>query len=164
MSDASSEEGRAELTEQLIAAWRTSDAHGRTLLAAIDLESLLLRARPGARTLGEIFAHLVDVRLRRLERIGGAKCIASVEPLEKGDEESRDALDAALASSAEAVAELASARLVAREAVRDFSGGVPAFLGYLMAHDAHHRGQVLAVLAREGKKVPNEVAYGIWKW
>ena len=155
---------RDALVEQLLAAWTTSDTHTRTLLAAIDLESLLIRPRPRARTIGKIFAHLVSVRLRWVETIGGAGLLEEIEPLEAGDDESRDTLDAALATSAAAVAQLARTRLDEGGKVSGFSGGVPAFLGYLIAHDAHHRGQILGLLASEGKKVANEVAYGIWEW
>ncbi len=153
-----------KVLNELIAAWLKTDEHSRTLLAAIDLESLLLSPRPRARSIGKMFAHLVSVRLRRVGLIGGPGYLEEIEPLAEGDEESRDVLDSALRTSAELVARLARERLSDGKTVEGFAGGVPAFLAYLSAHDAHHRGQILALLAHEKVKVSDEVAYGIWDW
>ncbi len=152
------------LAEGLVDAWLRSDQHNRTLLAAIDLTALLITPRPRARSIGKIFAHVVSVRLRRVEHIAGQEWLEEIEPLAAGDEESRDALDAALETSAALVERLARDRITSGEKVAGFSGGVPALLAFLIAHDAHHRGQILGLLAREKIDVGDEVGYGIWDW
>ena len=48
--------------------------------------------------------------------------------------------------------------------VRGFSRGVVPLLAYLIAHDAHHRGNILLTLKQCGHPVPQNVRYGIWKW
>jgi uncharacterized damage-inducible protein DinB len=41
---------------------------------------------------------------------------------------------------------------------------VGAFLTYLVAHDAHHRGQI-AMLARQvGHPLPQKAMFGMWEW
>lgn len=152
------------IAEELVAAFLRGNAHNLTLLRAIDVESLLLRPRPRARTIGKVFAHLHEVRLRWLGAAGGERHLAEIEPLADGEEESRDALEAALAASAAAVAAHLRETLAAGARVKGFRGSVPDFVAYLVAHDAHHRGQVLALLSREEKKVPQQVAYGLWEW
>jgi uncharacterized damage-inducible protein DinB len=37
-------------------------------------------------------------------------------------------------------------------------------LCYMLAHEAHHRGQVCMLAHQLGFPLPNEVAYGIWNW
>ena len=152
------------LAEALLKAWFRTDAHTRQVLTAIDLESLLLPTREEARTIGETFAHLIEVRVRRVEIIGGKNALEEWEPLGDGDEESRETLAAALSSSAERVAAVATDLLLNDSAVRGFTDGVPGWIGYQIAHEAHHRGQILATLAAKGTPLPSKVAYGVWDW
>ena len=37
-------------------------------------------------------------------------------------------------------------------------------LCYMLAHEAHHRGQVCMLAHQLGFRLPTEVAYGIWNW
>jgi uncharacterized damage-inducible protein DinB len=152
------------IEEELVAAFLKGNGHNIALLRAIDVESLLLRPRPRARTIGKVFAHLHEVRLRWLEAGGGARELAEIEPLAGGEEESRDALEAALGESAAAVARFLRGAIAAGGRVKGFRGTIPDFVAYLVAHDAHHRGQVLALLAREKKRIPEKVAFGLWEW
>ncbi len=40
----------------------------------------------------------------------------------------------------------------------------PEMLCYMLAHEAHHRGQVLMLAHQMGFALPREVNYGIWNW
>jgi uncharacterized damage-inducible protein DinB len=40
----------------------------------------------------------------------------------------------------------------------------PEMLCYMIAHEAHHRGQVCMLAHQLGFPLPNEVGYGIWNW
>ncbi len=37
-------------------------------------------------------------------------------------------------------------------------------VGYMLAHEAHHRGQVCLLAHQLGFPLANEVAYGLWNW
>jgi uncharacterized damage-inducible protein DinB len=48
--------------------------------------------------------------------------------------------------------------------IKGFRPDVAAFIAYLIAHDAHHRGQI-AMLARQvGHALPSRVMFGMWEW
>lgn len=40
----------------------------------------------------------------------------------------------------------------------------PEMLSYMLAHEAHHRGQVCMLAHQLGFPLPKEVAHGIWNW
>lgn len=39
-----------------------------------------------------------------------------------------------------------------------------AALGYFIAHDSHHRGNILLTLKQCGHAPPQDVRYAIWDW
>ena len=48
--------------------------------------------------------------------------------------------------------------------VKGFERGVVALVGYLIAHDAHHRGHALLTLKQCGVQRPECLRYGLWDW
>lgn len=37
-------------------------------------------------------------------------------------------------------------------------------VAYLIAHEGHHRGQLVMLARQLGHRLPDEVAYGLWQW
>jgi len=48
--------------------------------------------------------------------------------------------------------------------IKGFKPHPAAFLGYLISHESHHRGQIMLSLKQSGHKVDQKVGYGIWEW
>jgi uncharacterized damage-inducible protein DinB len=70
----------------------------------------------------------------------------------------------ALGESHQALAAVLAAALAGTGQVKGFKPDVVGFFGYLVAHDAHHRGQV-AMLARQlGHPLPRAAGFGMWEW
>src|SRR3972149_2655741 len=44
------------------------------------------------------------------------------------------------------------------------AGGGAARLCLMLAHDAHHRGQIMMLARQLGYRLPGKVNYGIWHW
>jgi uncharacterized damage-inducible protein DinB len=114
------------------------------------------------RCIADIAAHIHHVRLMWLSAADKtAKVPAKLEP----EKASREQVQAALKASAAAIENLLA------KALDDPSGRVPNFrpdvvnfVGYLIAHDSHHRGQI-AMLARQvGHPMSPKVAFGLWEW
>lgn len=69
-----------------------------------------------------------------------------------------------LEQSREALREVLQASLASDGRIKGFRPDVAGFFGYLIAHDAHHRGQI-AMLARQvGYPIPQKATFGMWEW
>ena len=114
------------------------------------------------RTIAATAAHLHNVRLMWLKAADKA---AKLPGKLEGESATRAETQAALKASAAAVDALLEKALADPEGrVPQFKPNVAAFVGYLVAHDAHHRGQ-MAMLARQlGHPLDAKASYGLWEW
>jgi hypothetical protein len=48
--------------------------------------------------------------------------------------------------------------------VKGFRPDVAGFFGYLIAHDAHHRGQITMLTRQAGHPLPQKAMFGMWEW
>jgi len=48
--------------------------------------------------------------------------------------------------------------------VKGFRPDVAGFFGYLIAHDAHHRGQIWMLARQVGHPLPQKAMFGMWEW
>jgi hypothetical protein len=101
-----------------------------------------------------------NVRLMWL-RAGGAS--ATPEKLE-GDAFSPEEAMEALSASAEALRGVIGAALAGDGRVKGFKPDVGGFVGYLIAHDAHHRGQISMLARQLGHPLPKSAGFGMWEW
>jgi uncharacterized damage-inducible protein DinB len=48
--------------------------------------------------------------------------------------------------------------------IKGFRPDVASFFAYLIAHDAHHRGQITMLARQSGYPVTQSVMFGLWEW
>ena len=48
--------------------------------------------------------------------------------------------------------------------VKGFKPHAVAFLGYLISHESHHRGQAGWALKSSGRPLDQKTAFGLWEW
>jgi uncharacterized damage-inducible protein DinB len=155
-----------EIAAQLVATWRRHNDILLYLLAKIPEEGL--RAVPSGsrgRMVAEQFAHLGSVRRGWLHfHETGQR--APRTPVQKGKPPSRAQLRKTLVASGPDVERFLERAL--REAVRPrmFGRQIVRWIGYLISHESHHRGQVMLALKQNGLRLPERVALqGLWgKW
>ena len=64
----------------------------------------------------------------------------------------------------EAVAALLARTLESGGRIKGFKPHAAAFLGYLVSHESHHRGQIALTLKQAGHPLDKKTAYGLWEW
>ncbi|HEV7643325.1 MAG TPA: DinB family protein [Pyrinomonadaceae bacterium] len=154
---------------ELYKTWEINQRINLYLLDSVAEENLGDSLVSKGRSVGEQFAHIHNVRLMWLkvalpETLKGPEALKGLEKIEKEQAGSKKLLQKSLAASAEAVTKLLKHALENDGKVKGFKPNVAAFLGYLIAHDAHHRSQIIIALKQSGHKVDQKIAYGIWEW
>ncbi len=148
------------LSEALLAAFDTNDRINHYLLE--NLPATAWRAEPPekkGRDVASVVAHMHNVRVLWLKATGG-KIPPQLDRLTVTPAQA----NAALQSSASALREVLQTSLAGDGRIKGFRPDVAAFLGYLIAHDAHHRGQITMLARQLGHALPQKAMYGMWEW
>ena len=166
---------KSELRDVLLEIYAVNDAMNQLLLA--HLEPRAWRCKPrqknprGGRTLAAMFAHLHNCRLVWIKHSAPhLKCPAALDPDRCTMKQARTALRQSAARCLSMLTDALSDKETRR--VTRFSRGGwtqtwPAgatMFGYMFAHEAHHRGQIILLAKQMGYPLPVEAAYGIWHW
>ncbi len=151
------------LVEQLLDTWRIHDRINRYLLDAVPADALGAVSASRGRTVGEQLAHVHNVRLMWL-RSAAPELLQGLEKIEKDRAGEAGVLRAALEASGEAVAQLLRRGFAEGGRIKGFKPHAAAFLGYLVAHESHHRGQIALTLKQAGHPLEKKVAFGLWEW
>ena len=150
------------LPTAVLSAFDTNDRINRYMLESLPDAAWQAEPPDGkGRTIAAIVAHMHNVRVMWLK--AAAKGSEIPEQLDRSKvtqaqavkmlEKSRAALSAVLRSALESDGR-----------VRGFKPDVASFFAYLVAHDAHHRGQVCMLARQVGHQLPQKAMFGMWEW
>jgi uncharacterized damage-inducible protein DinB len=150
------------MEEQLVETWNIHDRINRYLLKAVPEDALGCALGPKHRTIYQLFAHMHNVRLMWLKS-AAPELLEGLSKLE-GAAGDKGGLAAALEESGQAIAKLLQMSLAAGGKVKGFKPHAVAFLGYLISHESHHRGQIGWSLKNTGHALDQKTSYGLWEW
>jgi uncharacterized damage-inducible protein DinB len=150
------------LPQALLTSFDTNDRINQYMIENLPAEAWCADPPGGkGRTIAAIVAHLHNVRVMWLKAAAKGSKIpdqldrATVTPAQatKALEQSRIALSAVLKSALESDGR-----------VKGFRPDVAGFFGYLIAHDAHHRGQICMLARQVGHPLSQKAMFGMWEW
>jgi uncharacterized damage-inducible protein DinB len=161
-----------QLGRTILAAWRTNCRVTAYLVEHLPA-ALWNEAVPGApaRTVRTIAAHLHNSRARWIRTLGSEHGIVAPALVDLR-RVTRAQLLRALPSSARGIEQILELGISAGGEVppsrgyvwRNLPLDVGHVLTYFVAHEAHHRGHLVAIARQLGHRLPQEVTNGLWQW
>ena len=162
----------ADLGATLLASWRTNSRVTAYLVEQLPT-SLWDAAVPGQprRTVRMIAGHLHNSRCMWVKTLGREHGVAVPAAVDRR-RVTRQALLSALKRSSSGIEALLELGLSAGGHVPPSKGyiwrnlplDVPHVLTYFVAHEGHHRGQIVMLARQLGHRLPPEVAGGLWQF
>lgn len=154
---------------ELIGAWRTNNSVTIFLVKSLS-KSLWPMTVPGLprRTVRSVAAHIHNARCSWIKMLGRRHEIHVPDHVDHRTV-TPSQLVRALDKSSRGMEDLIHLGV-------DLGGKVPSatwqnfptdlvhFLNYFVAHEAHHRGQLLLIARQLGHRLPDEVTGGLWQW
>jgi uncharacterized damage-inducible protein DinB len=161
-----------ELRASLLAAWQTNNRVTMRLVHDLPpaLWDLSVPGAPG-RPIRAIAAHLHNARCSWIKTLGSEHGIASPARVDHHRVTPRQ-LVADLKHSCAAMEALLKLCFASQDQLppskgyvwRNLSLDVGHLLTYFVAHEAHHRGQIVMVARQTGHRLPKSVDAGLWQW
>jgi len=111
------------------------------------------------RTVAAVAAHIHNVRGMWLKAAGG-ETVEKLEPRTVSVSATLGALDRSHA----ALSKLLAAALAEDGRIKGFKPDAAGFIGYLVSHDAHHRGQIAMLARQAGHPLSQKAMFGMWEW
>jgi len=148
-----------DLRTSLLSAFASNNRIDQYLIENVPSEAWFAKPPEGkGRTIAAIAARIHNVRLLWLKAAGVTKLPAKLD-----DSASMKEVLQALSESHAALAGVLAAGLESG-LVKSFKPDAASFYAYLIAHDAHHRGQIASLARRLGHPIPQSVGFGMWEW
>ena len=153
------------MLEQLVETWQINHRVTLKLLDALSAEALQATlSKRGGRDVARQLAHVHEVRAGYAEITSKTNRDAKLPHFAKDESPTSKQLRAALAASAKAVETSIREGWANGGKLTGFKRGVIPWVGYLIAHESHHRGSIMLTVKQTGHKLSDELKWGLWDW
>lgn len=155
---------------QVSAVWRTNNRVTEFFFEHLPDEVWRLKV-PGAprRTVRMIAGHIHNARCMWITMIGRSYKLRAPASVDRR-KVTRLQLLRALKRSNRGMLQLLKLSLRGSATIRmrmpwvNFPPDAAHFVAYLVAHEAHHRGQIILVARASGHRIPQDITAGVWQW
>jgi uncharacterized damage-inducible protein DinB len=154
---------RADLAVALVESYAVNDRMNQVVLNHLDPSAWRAKT-PGnrGRTIAAVFCHMHNIR-RKWIRLS-APHLEVPAPFDRARCSENQAKKALAQSAARCCEMIASTATFQRDGwAKPWPSGA-AMVAYMIAHDAHHRGQVCMLAAQLGFPLPEKATSRMWAW
>lgn len=150
----------AQTSEDVLSTWDKHVEMNHLILNFLPESTLLDVNDSTSRNVGEQFAHMHNVRMMWLGK----------SELAKGMDQEIDAAESR--DKAYLISQLKASDALIRKSLEEslkknqmeIEMTPIRFMGYLISHESHTRGQIVLALKNSGHQLPPNIAFGIWGW
>lgn len=111
------------------------------------------------RSIGDQFVHINNIRSFWINKVGEKIDLK----IDKKLANSKKDLEEALNKSSEKMSSTLS-QLFLQESIKGYKPHPTAFFAQMIAHEAHHRGQIMTTISRNNLPVNKSLNFGLWSW
>ncbi len=151
------------MADPIIETWETHSRLDIFLIGEIPEEAFAAKPFGKGRSIGQVIAHIHNNRVDWLQGIAPDISIG-LQKIDRSQSGDKASIVEALSTSANAVDALLQRSLETGSKVRGFGDHTVKFLGYLIAHESYHHGEIGIMLTQAGFPLLKETAYKIWDW
>ena len=153
------------MTEQLVEAWRINNRINLFLIEKISEEGMKsTTSTRGGRDVARQFAHIHNNRVDWIENHGPRGAANELKRFDGQYSPSKEELKQALQASSDVVERCLVQAMAPDGKLRSWKRGVLTAFGYHVAHESHHRGNIMLTIKLTGNKIDQAAAYAIWDW
>lgn len=155
------------IIKQVLNTWKVHNAIHLTLIRAIPAAGFAaVPSGSRGRTVAEQLVHMNRVRLAWLQyHVTGKRPDRSIGRMSNP---TRSGLVKAYVLSGKLIERFIKASLSANISPRAFGKQSVRWMGYMISHESHHRGQIMLTLKQNGLRVPEKISmqglWGDWIW
>lgn len=147
------------IKKDLTHSWDLNNKVTLYLIDNIKNEWLPIKINNSGRSIGEQILHINNIRSFWISKVDKRNDLK----LEKKYANDKKQLIEALKSSSQKMSDTLLG-IFEREDIKNYKPHPIAFFAQMIAHESHHRGQIMTIITRNGLQIDKSVNYGLWNW
>ena len=143
----------------IIYTWNQNNKVTLYFLENIEVDWLPAKLNDKGRSIGEQFVHINNIRSFWICKVSEKVDLKIDKKYSNNKQQLIDALQKSSQKMSNTLYELFQ-----QESIKGYKPHPTAFFAQMIAHESHHRGQIMATITRNDIKIDKSINFGLWSW